>query len=66
MNILKNIYGKLALFYVFIACLMVYLAFQYENKLRVLDDFYSTEEYAPHAESNGAVPHAVSPEASLP
>lgn len=66
MNIFKNIYGKLSIFYVLIACLMVYLAFQYESKLRNLDDFYNTEEFAPNAQSNGAVPHAVGAEASLP
>lgn len=56
MNFFHNIYGKLAVFYLFVSIVMIYLAYSFEAKMNSLEEFYgpSTEPYS-NAESNGSV-----------
>lgn len=62
MNFFKNIYGKLAVFYILVAFSMIYLSYEYNKKFDELDAFY-TGDY--NAENNGKVSNATSAEASI-
>lgn len=56
MNFLRNIYGKLAVFYLLVSLVMIYLAYSFESKMTSLDEFYGPSmELHSNAESNGSV-----------
>ena len=42
MNLFKNTYGKLALFYLVITVMMFYLAYDFNRRLDKIEEFYDT------------------------